>query len=279
MQLTKAPAFSFYAQDFMLGTVTLSLAERGAYITLLCYQWDLGSVPDDPAARMRILACSKRDAAAAWAGLAGKFHQGDDGNWRNDRLELERAKQVERRAALSLNGQKGGRPRNQTETNRFPKHKPNGNQNESLSSSSSFSVQDSTKQNLVPTARVEKALHDAKTTTSKLELTVSVLADTLEEGFRMRAGALLESYAVLFMKHCHGARYHNRMHLDFAKALELVRTWPDDARLEKLAVLVLTTDDDWIARTDRGFGVFAAKASWADKSLAAWEAEHGLQAH
>jgi hypothetical protein len=123
---------------------------------------------------------------------------------------------------------------------------------------------------------VDEVVNAAKATKAKLERTVSVLAETVEEALRLRAGALLQRYAELFTKHCHGARYHNRMHLDFDKALSLVRTWPDDGRLEKLAVLILTTDDDWIAGTDRGFGVFAAKASWADKTLAAWEAEHGL---
>lgn len=88
-----------------------------------------------------------------------------------------------------------------------------------------------------------------------------------------RAGLLLEKYAELFTIHCRGARYHARPALDFPKACELVTTWKDDARLEKLAVLVLTTNDDWISDTDRGFGIFAAKASWADLKLAAWEAE------
>lgn len=93
-----------------------------------------------------------------------------------------------------------------------------------------------------------------------------------------RAGKLLERYAELFQQHRRGARYHNRMHLDFPKACELVKTWPDDARLEKLAVIVLTTDDDWISRTDRGFGIFAARASWADDRLTTWEAEQQVRA-
>lgn len=93
-----------------------------------------------------------------------------------------------------------------------------------------------------------------------------------------RAGRFLERYAALFYEHRRGARYHARPALDFPKACEVVQTWADDARLEKLAVLVLTTDDDWIARTDRGFAVFAARASWADDRLRAWETEHGVSA-
>jgi hypothetical protein len=63
--------------------------------------------------------------------------------------------------------------------------------------------------------------------------------------------------------------------LEFSEAVQLCRTW-DDKRLEKLAVLVLTTDDDWIARTDRGWKIFVKKATWADNALAEWERTHGV---
>lgn len=36
MATEKSPAFSFYAKDFLTGTVTMSLAERGALITSVC---------------------------------------------------------------------------------------------------------------------------------------------------------------------------------------------------------------------------------------------------
>ncbi len=88
-----------------------------------------------------------------------------------------------------------------------------------------------------------------------------------------RASRLVERYSELFYQRRKGAKYHARPALDFPKAQELVRTWDDDARLDKLAILVLTTDDEWISGTDRGFAVFAARASWADDRLAAWEAE------
>jgi hypothetical protein len=103
------------------------------------------------------------------------------------------------------------------------------------------------------------------------------ISDDPDTEIAARAGLLLERYGELFYQHRRGARYHGKPALDFQKACDLVTTWPDDARLEKLAVLVLTTDDDWISRTDRGFGIFVAKASWADGKLAEWEAANGLQ--
>lgn len=100
------PAFSFYANDFLTGTMTLTLADRGAYITLLAYQWDHGSIPDDPSVRARVLGCTRREATLAWDHLAEKFTRVADG-WRNLRLEEERAKQIARHAALAENGQRG----------------------------------------------------------------------------------------------------------------------------------------------------------------------------
>jgi len=102
------------------------------------------------------------------------------------------------------------------------------------------------------------------------------VAEVARDALDRRAGHLVERYAELFYVHRKGARYHSRIHLDFLKAQELVRTWTDDARLEKLAIIILDTDDEWISRTDRGFAIFAAKATWADDRLKAWELEHGL---
>ncbi len=91
----------------------------------------------------------------------------------------------------------------------------------------------------------------------------------------LRAGDLLQRYGELFAQHQRGAKYFYQPHLDLDKALRLVQTWDDDARLEKLAILILTTDDEWISSTDRGFGVFASRASWADVKLSEWEEKHG----
>lgn len=94
-----------------------------------------------------------------------------------------------------------------------------------------------------------------------------------------RAGRLREDlYPRWYSEHRHGAKlalFANS--LEFNEALRLVGTW-DDARLEKLAKIVLTTDDPWISRTDRGFKIFAMKATWADEKLSAWEHEHQVKA-
>lgn len=98
------------------------------------------------------------------------------------------------------------------------------------------------------------------------------MAPAPDPNIAQRAGQLVERYGELFYQHRRGARLKPAPALDFQRACDLVTTWTDDARLEKLAVIVLTTDDTWIANTGRGFAIFAAKASWADDRLAAWEA-------
>jgi len=254
--------------------IDMTLEQQGAYRNLLDEAALRGGpLPNDETVLAKACGDPRRWRKVR-AIIMPHFHLTKDG-WRHTTLD-EVLKESERRAEKQRRWRRArGNDRGNEGGNDIGNAAGNGGGNNlgSPSPSPSPVVQEQIQR------RVDEALKEAKTTKAKLELTVSVLAETVEESLRLRAGALLELYQRLFIKHCHGARYHNRMHLDFEKALGLVRTWPDDARLEKLAVLVLTTDDDWIAGTDRGFGVFAAKASWADKTLAAWEVEHGLQAH
>lgn len=103
-----APAFSFYAKDFMLGIVSMSVAARGVYITLLAYQWDRGSVPADLTELSRICGCSIGQMRKLWPAVVVKFTQGVDGLYRNARLEAERRKQETWRAMKAEAGRKGG---------------------------------------------------------------------------------------------------------------------------------------------------------------------------
>lgn len=141
-QSSKSPAFSFYAKEWLAATLSWALDARGAYATLMAYQWDAGSVPgDDLKALARVLGVSSAKARLVWSVVSSKFQRGDDGQWRNTRLEQEREKQKTRREALQANGARGGRPpKNQNETNRFSQTEPNEKLNKSLSSSSSSSI-------------------------------------------------------------------------------------------------------------------------------------------
>jgi hypothetical protein len=87
-----------------------------------------------------------------------------------------------------------------------------------------------------------------------------------------------ERYPEWYAKYRHGARLRVPLianTLEFQEALSVVQTW-DDARIEKLARVFLTTDEDWIASTDRGFRLFCSKATWCDDKLREWERTRGI---
>lgn len=140
--IQKSPAFSFYAKDFLTGTATMSLTERGAYVTLLAHEWDAGVVPLAPAARARVLGCTPTHERAIWNTLSAKFSRRQDG-FINLRLEEERQKQIDRRQKLAENGSKGG---DKTAANKkqLLQQEPQqtDQQNSSLASSSSASEKD-----------------------------------------------------------------------------------------------------------------------------------------
>lgn len=87
----RAPAFQFYADDFLAGTMTMTNEERGAYISLLCLQWSKGFVTELDIQRM----CHGMPTHCQSI-CQSKFVLEDDGLYRNKRLEKERTKQKER---------------------------------------------------------------------------------------------------------------------------------------------------------------------------------------
>ena len=97
----------------------------------------------------------------------------------------------------------------------------------------------------------------------------------LDEDLGNRAADLLERYPEWYATHRKGARALIKPALDFQRACDLCRVWPDD-RLAKMAAILLTTDDEWVSRTDRGFGVFASRAQWCDDRLKQWELSNGV---
>lgn len=127
----KAPAFQFYADDFLAGTLDLSQEELGAYIRLLCHQWNRGSIPVETEKQQRLA------GGPVSADVLVKFQLMPDGRLVNERLEQEREKQANFREAQSKKGKASAEARrNQPESNRGstavqprpqPDVQPNGN--------------------------------------------------------------------------------------------------------------------------------------------------------
>jgi len=92
-------------------------------------------------------------------------------------------------------------------------------------------------------------------------------AETDDDVLLRRAGVFVnETYPALYAKHRKGARYVSRPALDFQEAVQLVATW-DDARLEQIATVFLTTDHEFAEKGSRTIAQFRSMASWCDSRL------------
>jgi len=100
-----APAFQFYAQDFLTGVMYLTSEEKGIYITMLCKQWTDGKIPKK---RLGFL------VGLEWESFSDELKEKfeDCGEYVvNNRLESERNKKSRYVEKQVENGKKGGRPR------------------------------------------------------------------------------------------------------------------------------------------------------------------------
>jgi uncharacterized protein YdaU (DUF1376 family) len=108
----KAPAFQFYADDFIAGTLDMSQSDVGSYIRLLCHQWSRGSIPVQPEKQQRLAGGSFSDD------VLKKFKIEVEGGLANERMEAERLKQSEYRQKQSKKGKASAEARkNRQNTN------------------------------------------------------------------------------------------------------------------------------------------------------------------
>jgi uncharacterized protein YdaU (DUF1376 family) len=106
--MNKPPAFQFYPDDFIGGVADMTQSEVGAYILLLCQQWNRGSIPVEPD-RQQLLA-----KGSVSEHVLAKFEKSSDGMLRNERMEKERAKQAAFREKQREKGIKSGIARGTT---------------------------------------------------------------------------------------------------------------------------------------------------------------------
>lgn len=103
----KAPAFQFYATDW-LGSqrvAMLTLEEEGAYIRLVAYCWQHGSVPSDPDRAARLIGKGASTTLATTVLTMFQPSQ-EHGRLVHDRLETQRAEQEAWRAKSAAGGRK-----------------------------------------------------------------------------------------------------------------------------------------------------------------------------
>ncbi len=94
-----APAFQFYADDWIGGTCHLTAEAAGAYLRLLVHQFLHGRIPSDPAILRRITGASDQ----ALSEIADKFEPNDDGTLFNRRMleESEWRKSVHEKKVIA----------------------------------------------------------------------------------------------------------------------------------------------------------------------------------
>ena len=120
----KDPAYLFYSSDFLTGCASLTMEERGQYITLLCLEHQLGRL-NEKTIRLSVGSVS--------VDVLEKFKQDENGLLYNERLEIEIEKRSNFINTRRNNGLKGGRPK--MENNKpigLANGKPNAKANEKL---------------------------------------------------------------------------------------------------------------------------------------------------
>lgn len=81
--MAKDPAFLFYPNDWIGGTMGMSFEEKGAYIELLMMQFNRGHMTTHMIGQV---------VGQIWDKIKHKFVQDEQGNWYNERLEIEKEK-------------------------------------------------------------------------------------------------------------------------------------------------------------------------------------------
>jgi uncharacterized protein YdaU (DUF1376 family) len=119
------PYMQFYVKEWLASSsvTRMPLEAQGAYIRLLCYQWEEGSIPEAKEEVRLMLAASLKQIDAIWGHLCRVFPVSGDGERRNPRCERDREDAFAQMERNRENGRRGGRP---------AKPKPNPNETETI---------------------------------------------------------------------------------------------------------------------------------------------------
>ena len=104
--MAKDPAVLLYTADFLVGAMTMTNEQAGAYIRLLCLQHQKGHLTETE----MLSVCGERDEV-----IFAHFKQDDDGLYFNGRMDSEIEKRQKDASASRANGKKGGRPKKEEE--------------------------------------------------------------------------------------------------------------------------------------------------------------------
>ena len=83
--MAKDPAFLFYPNDYIGGTMGMTFEEKGAYIELLMTQFNRGHMTSHMVGQI---------VGHLWESIKCKFIQDEQGLWYNVRLDLEKERRI-----------------------------------------------------------------------------------------------------------------------------------------------------------------------------------------
>lgn len=81
--MAKDPAFLFYPNDWLGGTMGMTFEQKGAYMELLMLQFNRGHMTSHMIGQT---------VGQLWDGIQDKFIKDENGMWYNERLEIEKTK-------------------------------------------------------------------------------------------------------------------------------------------------------------------------------------------
>lgn len=102
------PMMPWYPDQFAASTVAWTWLERSLYRCLLDVQWQLGSIPTEPARISLCVGFPEAEFKAAWPAVSKKFVK-VHGKLINKRLEYHRLKALERKEKAASSGSSGGK--------------------------------------------------------------------------------------------------------------------------------------------------------------------------
>ena len=281
MAFEKSPAFQMYPADFLSDdhVAAMESAAVGIFTLLICHCWLAGSVANEDAVLIRLGRTNSKVWRRVHAQVRAAFIV-RDGRLFQPRLEREREKQAQYRALRAKAGRASAEQRANRRATEGQQNSPESSTKSKSSSSSSslstLSLSLSRDDCDAPVTERAEASPPKRARARAGAITAGNNGDGLvSEEIGDRAAKLIENYAGWYTTYRHGARLRLLGNsLEFQAACSLVQTW-DDLTLSKLARIVLESDDDFIAGTDRSFKIFSLKATWADDRLRQWEQEHG----
>lgn len=115
--MAKDPAFLFYPNDYLGGTMGMTFEEKGAYMELLMLQFNRGHMTEHMIGHT---------IGQLWKNIKDKFIQDEQGLWYNSRLDEEKSK----RMAFTKSRRNNIKGNNQHTIGHMTSHMENENENE-----------------------------------------------------------------------------------------------------------------------------------------------------